>query len=175
MLSRQLVAYLQATARPAKLHTHTRPTPTHVNFHDDFYADPHTDSHAALPHVQAGLQPACILLRVCNPLTHVNFHADSHADPHADSHVQAGLQPACILLRVCNPRCALFSLLPRVTDPATGAGGLQTRQNVGETWEKRGRNVETRSPTLASTFTHVNLHVDFHVKPGRLSIKIART
>ena len=41
---------------------------------------------------------------------------------HVFTHVLAGLQPAP----------CLFHSLPRVTDPATGAGGLQTRQDVGE-------------------------------------------
>ena len=63
----------------------------------------------------------------------------------------AGLQPLVVegpperflrllLARTCVylPRLGvLFRLLPRVSDPATVAGGLQTRQNVGERGEIR--------------------------------------
>ena len=53
------------------------------------------------------------------------FHPRVHPRPGGFATRQlpvAGLQPAP----------CLFHSLPRVTDPATGAGGLQTRQNVGE-------------------------------------------
>ena len=171
MLSRQLVAYLQATARPAKLHTHTRPTPTCDDFHDD-----PTMTSTLIPTMTSTL-PSPTFRLVCNqPASYCGFATRS---PTLTSTLIPTMTPTMTL--VCNQPASCCGFSTRAVLCFLCFPGSQTRPRElagckpARTWEKRGRNVETRSPTLASTFTHVNLHADFHLKPGRLSIKIVRT
>ena len=65
-------------------------------------------------------------------LIHVFSHVLSHVLTHVLSHVLAGLQPASDCGRVSDPGKQRKQSTARVANPQQDAGGLQTRQNVGE-------------------------------------------
>ena len=90
---------------------------------------PHVSS-SCLPrtsHVQAGLQPDCILLRVCNP-------RQPCFAPLSQGRCAAWTRTYLTVININIPNsrslCYLFPF-PRVADPATDGGGLQTHRNVG--------------------------------------------
>ena len=152
MLSRQLVAYLQATARPAKLHTHTRPTPTCADFH-------------AAPTMTSTLTPTLTstLIPTMTPTL-------------------TSTLPSPTFRLVCNQPASCCGFATRAVLCFLCFPGSQTRPRElagckpARTWEKRGRHVgDTWKPAHPHWERRRSVLPNMPFRPAKQHISQAQT